>query len=76
MSAELQQMITEALALSERDRATLAGLLLKSLEDDAAIDPEVEAAWSIEAERRWNEIERGAVNTIPWDEVKAKLLRR
>jgi putative addiction module component (TIGR02574 family) len=76
MATELNQMINEALELSEKDRATLAGLLLKSLEDQTAVDPDIEAAWSVEAERRWKEIQSGAITTIPWDEVKAKLQRR
>jgi len=29
-----------------------------------------------EAERRWREIESGTVDTIPWEEVRAKLFRR
>ena len=34
------------------------------------------AEWAEEAERRWREIESGAVETIPWEEVRAKLFRR
>ena len=36
---------------------------------------DVKAAWASEAERRWQEIESGAVKTIPWEEVRAELLR-
>jgi putative addiction module component (TIGR02574 family) len=75
MATELIQLIDEALALSDSDRATLASLLLKSLgsEED---DPDVEAAWAQEAERRWHEIEAGTVKTIPWEDVKARLLKQ
>lgn len=76
MATELIQLIDEALALSDSDRATLASLLLKSLDAEEAVDPEVEAAWAQEAERRWHEIESGTVTTIPWEDVKAKLLKR
>jgi putative addiction module component (TIGR02574 family) len=69
-------MISKVLGLPEKDRATLAGLLLKSLEEGGPIDPDIEEAWSLETERRWNEIESGTVKTIPWDEVKAKLQRQ
>lgn len=72
MATELRQLFREALELTDNDRATLAGLLLESLEGPP--DPDVEAAWAAEAERRWQEIESGAVRTIPWEEVKAKLL--
>lgn len=72
MATELTQLFREALELTDNDRATLAGLLIESLESPA--DPDVEAAWAKEAERRWQEIESGKVQTIPWEDVKAKLL--
>ncbi|MEA2464455.1 MAG: putative addiction module component [Acidobacteriota bacterium] len=39
-------------------------------------EAEVEELWADEAERRWREIESGAVETIPWEEVRARLFRR
>ena len=71
MATELTELFREAMELTDSDRATLAGLLIESLEGPP--DPEVEAAWAAEAERRWREIESGAVKTIPWEEVKAKI---
>ena len=35
-------------------------------------DAEVEELWSIEAERRWEEIESGTAQTISWEEVRAR----
>ena len=75
MAAELNQVIHDALKLSDSERATLVGLLIESLEATETEDPEVEAAWASEAERRWQEIESGQVKTIPWEEVRADLLR-
>jgi putative addiction module component (TIGR02574 family) len=72
MATELRQLFREALELTDNDRATLAGLLIESLETE--IDPDVEAAWAEEAERRWKEIESGTVKTVPWEEVRARLL--
>jgi len=40
----------------------------------AELNQDVENAWAVEAERRWQEIELGQVRTIPWEEVKANLL--
>jgi putative addiction module component (TIGR02574 family) len=74
MARDLQTMFRDALELSEGDRATLAGLLIGSLEP--LPDPEVEELWAIEAERRWQEIESGAVQTVRWEEVRARLFRR
>ena len=76
MATELIQLIDEALALSDSDRATLASLLLKSLELEEEVDSDVEAAWAEEAERRWHEIESGGVKTIPWKDVKARLFKQ
>ncbi|MBC8031919.1 MAG: addiction module protein [Pyrinomonadaceae bacterium] len=72
MATELRQLFREALELTDNDRATLAGLLIESLETPG--DPDVESAWTEEAERRWQEIESGKVQTIPWEEIKAKLM--
>jgi len=71
MASELRQLIDQTLALSDSDRATLAGLLLKSLEQEK-VDSHVESAWEVEAER-WEEIESGAVKTVSWQEVKSQL---
>jgi putative addiction module component (TIGR02574 family) len=73
MATELKQLFQEALELTDNDRATLAGLLIESLEGPK--DSDVESAWASETERRWTEIESGSVETIPWEEVKAKLFR-
>lgn len=40
------------------------------------VDPDVEELWAEDAERRWREIESGAVATIPWEEVRPKLFPR
>ena len=73
MARDLKDVFREAFELPETERATLAGLLIESLEPPP--DPDVEELWAEEAERRWHEIEAGAA-TIPWEEVRAKLFRR
>jgi putative addiction module component (TIGR02574 family) len=45
-------------------------------EFESPLDAEVEELWSIEAERRWQEIESGAAQTIPWEEVRERLFHR
>ena len=75
MATELNQVIRDALELSDSERATLAGLLIESLEVAGEVDPGLEAAWAAETERRWREIESGDAKTIPWEEVRAKLFR-
>lgn len=72
MSSSVQDLFRQASDLDEHDRATLAGLLLESLETE--IDDEVETAWMAEIERRMAEIDSGAVELVPWEEVKARLM--
>ena len=43
---------------------------------DSEVDPEIEEAWRVEIERRLAELDSGAVETVPWEVVKAKLLQR
>jgi putative addiction module component (TIGR02574 family) len=71
MERNLKEVFHEAAQLPERDRATLAGLLIETL--DPASELEVEAAWSEEIKRRLAEIDAGAVELIPWEEVRAEL---
>ena len=71
MERNLKEVFREAAQLPERDRATLAGLLIETL--DPAPEPDVEAAWSEEIKRRVAEIDAGTVELIPWEEVRAEL---
>jgi putative addiction module component (TIGR02574 family) len=72
MPKTVNQIFLEAADLPENDRATLAGLLIDSLEGPP--DPDIEAAWAAEIERRVAEVEAGTVKTIPWEEVRQRLL--
>lgn len=71
MEPNLKDVFREAAQLHERDRATLAGLLIETL--DPVSEPDVEAAWSEEIKRRVAEIDAGTVELIPWEEVRAEL---
>lgn len=73
MSTLIEDLFRQASALDEQDRAALAGLLLESLEREA--DEDVESAWSKEIEQRLAELDTDAVQTVPWEEVKAKLMK-
>lgn len=74
MSRNVSELFQEATQLSENERADLAALLLESLEGEP--DEGVEAAWAEEIERRVRQIDSGEVQTIPWEEVRAKLHAR
>ena len=72
MSRTFTDVWKEASELSEDDRAALAGPLIESLEGPP--DPDVEAAWAVEIERRVAELDAGTVKTIPWEQVRQRLL--
>ncbi|OFW14258.1 MAG: hypothetical protein A3H29_05270 [Acidobacteria bacterium RIFCSPLOWO2_02_FULL_67_21] len=74
MPKDFKDVFRDATELSEQDRATLAGLLIESLEGEP--DPDVEAAWAAEIERRVAELDAGTVKSIPWEEVRQRLLDR
>jgi len=74
MSPNVAELFKQASALSDKDRAELIALLLESLEGEP--DEGVEAAWAAEIERRIEEVDSGTIKTVPWEEVKAKLVRR
>ena len=74
MNTHVIELFERASTLSDHERATLAGLLIESLESE--VDPDVEEAWRVEIERRMAELDSGAVKTVPWEVVKAKLLQR
>ena len=74
MPKDFNEIFRDAADLPEHDRATLAGLLIESLESEP--DPDVEAAWAAEIERRVADLKTGTVKTIPWEEVRQRLLNR
>ena len=68
------RILEEALALPPPARATLAGKLLDSI-DDEKIDLEYEAAWGEEIARHLTEIDSGRAKLIPWSQVRRDVLR-
>jgi putative addiction module component (TIGR02574 family) len=73
MATSRDEILRKALSLPEQDRADLIGALIDSL--DVETEEGVEEAWRAEIERRAHELDSGAVQSIPWDVVKARLAR-
>ena len=71
MSKSKASVLADALRLDDGARAELAAELLASL--DGPADPDAEAAWHAEIERRIEAIERGTIALEPWDEVKRRI---
>ena len=74
MATQVEDLFKRASTLNEQDRATLAGLLLDSLEHD--VDEDIESAWLEEIERRLGELDADGVNLVPWDEIKVRMRRK
>ena len=65
-----------ALALPLDERGKLIHQLIESLEDEPYDDPEVvETEWNAEIVRRVRDIESGAVEGIPYEEVRRQFGR-
>ncbi len=73
MAETLAKIESDALRLSEEERARLAVRLLASLEEEAESPEEVERLWVAEAEERFRELRDGAVRGIPARQVFAEL---
>ncbi|MBI3448449.1 MAG: addiction module protein [Acidobacteria bacterium] len=73
MTKPTEMVLADALRLDEDSRAELAAELLASL--DGPSDPDAEAAWSVEIERRIAAIEAGTATLEPWDDVKRRIER-
>jgi putative addiction module component (TIGR02574 family) len=73
MSPTAEELLKQALNLGETDRASVAGALIESLHQE--VDPDVEVAWDAEIRRRVEELDSGAVERLPWTEVRARLFR-
>ena len=71
MTEKSQVVLEEALKLTANERAEVAEQLIASL--DEAPDTNVEQAWQEEIQKRLQQIERGEVKTIPWEEVQRRL---
>lgn len=67
MTSKAKKLLDNALRLSPAERENLAGKLFDSLE---TVDPDAEAAWQAEIERRIAELDQGKVKPIPWSKAK------
>lgn len=76
MSEQAQAIFDQAMKLSVSERELLVSQLMCSI-DDVELSPEAlaahDAAWAPEIRRRLAEVESGAVETIPWEEVDAQI---
>jgi len=74
MARSARELFEEAMRLDPEGRATLMRLLIETL--DAESEEGVEDAWRVEIERRMAELDSGAVQAVPWEDLRARLYRR
>ncbi len=74
MSTDVAEIEAKIRSLSFEDKTELLRVLIAEL--DGPVDPDVEHAWALEAERRHREIVEGKVKTIPAREVFRSLRAR
>ena len=74
MILSVEQLESELLELSSRERRRLIEVLSASLDEGTDSDPDdVEAAWAEEIRLRVEEYRAGHAETVPADEVFARL---
>ena len=74
MSTLLDDLERQARALTLREKATLARILIEEL--DPALDAEVEQLWIAESQRRYDAFLNGELEALPGDEVMARARSR
>ena len=68
-----QDLIDEAISLPIEERAILVDSLLQSMNP---LNKENDQKWALEAKRRFEELRSGKVQSIPGEEVFAKIWKR
>ena len=71
MTTDALDLLSQALGLSDSDRAEIAARLLESL--DGPIEQGVEDAWNREIARRLAQIDAGEVELVSWDLATEKI---
>jgi putative addiction module component (TIGR02574 family) len=71
---DFNSVLNDARRLSESERLRLIDALWESVPDDANFP--LDEAWAAELERRVAEIQSGAVETVPWETIRAEALAR
>ena len=73
MTNAARAVLTEALRLDLDARAEIAAELPGSLNGPS--DPDAEAAWNVEIERRVAAVEAGTVQVESWNDVRRRIER-
>ena len=72
MAMLVEELSQQARTLSPHDRARLAEDLLASLDGVSAPEPDTEAAWTLEIQRRVDEVNNGTAKLVAAEDVYAE----
>jgi putative addiction module component (TIGR02574 family) len=72
MTTRVRAVWNQVSELSADERSELLDLLIADLEPP--VEPGAAEAWDVEIEHRVAELRSGAVETVPWETVRASLL--
>jgi putative addiction module component (TIGR02574 family) len=72
MRRSVAEILQDALELPVEARAALAGSLIESLDEE--VDEDAEEQWSAEIARSVDEVDRGEVKLVPWNQIRRRLL--
>ena len=74
MATRFKELEKQARALSAREKAALARVLIEDL--DPSTDPNAEQLWIEEAQRRYDAFVAGKLTALPGEEVMRRARRR
>jgi len=74
MARDVVEILEDALALPLEARAALIDSLVDSL--DAEVDQDAEDLWHKEILRRVEQIDKQEVRTVPWSEIRMRLIAK
>jgi hypothetical protein len=69
-------VLEEALTLPAQDRAMVASSLLASLGADGADEAEIDRLWSVETERRAQQLDAGDAELVTWEHLRQQVDER
>ena len=71
MNARVNDLLHEALGLTDEERSALVAALIDSLQGSS--DPSISQAWQDEVRARREALRDGTVQPVPWAEARARL---
>jgi putative addiction module component (TIGR02574 family) len=71
MTQIAEQLLSQAMSLSEQERADLAARLLDTLDDQG--DADYAPAWEAELQQRIAQLDSGAVQAVPWQQARQNI---